>query len=226
MAFKIYEFANTKECNLALVKALDILIRQNIKENAYTHLSLSGGKSPLAFFELLSQQNWQWQKISLSLVDERVVNPDSDESNAKFLKKYLLQNYACQAQFTPLLENANLDPKELVNLANASYKQPDFAVLGMGLDGHTASLFSDADEFENALHTDDNIVLTSPKNAPYQRLSMSFAALNKCKKVFLSIAGSSKHEIFNKAVLAENRSLPISYILHSRKVECDVYYSK
>ncbi|MCX2683805.1 6-phosphogluconolactonase [Campylobacter sp. MIT 21-1685] len=225
MAFKIYEFADATKCNFALIEALHILCSQSIKEKDYARLNLSGGKSPLAFFKLLSQQKWQWSKMYLSLVDERIVECNSDESNAHFLEKYLLQNFAVEAHFTPLLENPNLSPQELLNVANKSYKQPDFAVLGMGLDGHTASLFSEADEFENALQTDENIVLINPKNAPYQRLSMSFAALFKCKKLFLSIAGAQKREIFDKAALSKNKSLPLSYILHSKEVECDVYFA-
>lgn len=226
MAFHLYEFSNTEECNLSLVSWLSEFLKEQILLKDEVFLALSGGKSPVTFFNLLSQTNLTWKKIYISLVDERIVPLTSEDSNSALVKKHLLQNSAKEAFFIPILEDPALSKELLLQFANKNYKQPDLAILGMGLDGHTASLFPEADEFRFALESEDNIVLTTPKNAPYQRLTMGLKALEKTKRLILILQGEEKRRIFEEASLAINPKLPVSYILHSRKVECDVYYSK
>ncbi|WP_233704092.1 6-phosphogluconolactonase [Helicobacter mesocricetorum] len=224
--FQFYEFASTKECNTALITAILELINKLLLDKDRVHLAFSGGKSPIAFLEMLSKQECNWKRCNVSLVDERIVDLSSEESNARLIKTYFLQNSAKNSHFTPFFEDLNLSLEALVENANACYHQPDIAILGMGLDGHTASLFAEADEFQMALETACNIVLINPKNAPYKRLSMSLSALKKCKKLFLCIATEEKYLVFNEAIKGLNQKIPISYILHSREVMCDVYFSK
>lgn len=226
MAFHLYEFSNTKECNLSLVSYLSELLKEQILLKDKVFLALSGGKSPVAFFNLLSQAKLEWKKIYISLVDERIVSLTSEDSNSALVKNHLLQNLAQNAHFISILEDPSLSKELLLEFANKHYKQADLAILGMGLDGHTASLFPEAYEFKNALKSEQNIVLITPKNAPYQRLSMSLKALEKTKRLILTLKGEDKREVFEEACLGINPKLPISYILHSKKVDCDVYYSK
>ena len=235
MSFEIYEFANSEEKDYALAKnfaalikgSLEILRLRGLQDSLV--LAFSGGKSPIVFLNHLSKEKLQWEKCYISLVDERIVNTEHEDSNTKLLHTHLLENHAKNAAFIPMLKNEwqeSLQIDEIVKLANTGYKQPDFAILGMGNDGHTASLFSNAKEFEYAITTEDNIVSTTPKDAPYQRLSLSLNALQKCKKLFLSISGEEKFAILQEALKGINPLLPISYIFHSRKVCCDVYYSR
>lgn len=222
MSFTLLSFATQASCNEALNLAFLTELKTLLAQKDKAIFALSGGKSPQIFLQNLSQQEFAWNKCTISLVDERVASPTHEDSNAAFIRKNFLQNSAQRANFIPLLENANENLESLVQKANASFIQPDFALLGMGLDGHTASLFLDAKEFNKALKTEQNIIATSPTKAPHKRLSMSLASLEKCKKLFLLIAGKDKGKVFKEA--CENLELPISYILHSRKVQCDVYY--
>ena len=228
MAFRIYEFENSDLCEDSLVETLTGLIKDYTSQKGFINLAFSGGKSPINLFVKLSKADLNWQKCNISLVDERILPQSHADSNAGRVEKYFLQNKAKLAQFNPLIKNfnENLNSNDFVESANSFYQQPDLAVLGMGLDGHTASLFPKAKEFANALKCVQNIVLINPTEAPYQRLSMSLNALQSCKKLFLFIVGKDKKEIFDRASLKENADFPISFILHSRKVQCDVYYSK
>lgn len=226
MAFHLYEFSNTEECNLSLVSWLSEFLTEQISLKDEVFLTLSGGKSPVAFFNLLSQAKLAWKKIYISLVDERIVSLTSKDSNSALVKNHLLKNLAQNAHFISILKDPSSSKELLLEFANKNYKQADLAILGMGLDGHTASLFPEACEFKNALESEQNIVLITPKNAPYQRLSMSLKALEKTKKLILTLKGEDKRKIFEEACLGINSKLPISYILHSKKVDCDVYYSK
>lgn len=226
MAFKLYYFEDVRECNFALAKAIVSSIKKYLLIKDRVNLAFSGGKSPINFLEMLNQEDCAWDRCNISLVDERIVNLDDENSNTRLIATHFLKNLAKKSHFQAYFENPNIPLDELVDKANAYYKQPDIAILGMGLDGHTASLFPEAEEFEWALKTKQNIVLISPKNAPYKRLSMSLSALEKCKELFLSIATEEKLKVFRQALKEINPKFPISYILHSRKVMCNVYFSK
>ncbi|MBZ7936535.1 6-phosphogluconolactonase [Campylobacter sp. B0100352/1] len=226
MAFKMHEFSDLESCNKALVEAVTLSIEQILSAKQNVNLAFSGGKSPVLFLEMLSKKDCAWDKCNVSLVDERIVDLNHEDSNARLIKMHFLKNLAQKAHFSPFFEDCKLSLEDLVENANKIYNQPDIAILGMGGDGHTASLFPEADEFDFALTTQKSIVLTTPKNAPYKRLSMSLSALEKCNKLFLSIATKEKQLVFNEAAKGLNPKFPISYILHSEKVMCDVYFSK
>ncbi len=110
-------------------------------------LAVSGGSTPKLFFQALSKSALDWDKITVTLIDERFVAPSSPRSNQGLVESNLLQNAARRAKFVPLYNGAD-DPEEGARLAGeALAKAPwplDVAVLGMGNDGHTASIFPDA----------------------------------------------------------------------------------
>lgn len=231
MAFEFYEFLNGEECSGFLAQNFAGFAERRILERGFVNLAFSGGRSPVDFFEKLSRVDLTWEKTYISLVDERMVLDHHQDSNARLIRDHLLQNQASTAHLIPLVQDlcddaGVLDTRKVLEFASRSYRQPDFAVLGMGVDGHTASLFPCAVELENALKTDENIVLVTPKNAAHTRLSMSLRALEGCQRLFLLIAGEEKRKIFDQAAFEKKMELPISFILHSRKVQCDVYYSR
>ncbi len=220
------EFDSSNKADLALANAVSAALNELIGQNGSAVLAVSGGRSPIGFFRILSECELAWDRVLIGLVDERIVELSSEDSNTKLLKTHLLQNRASAARFIPILSDANLCEDALLDYANSHFKQPDIVILGMGEDGHTASLFADAPQFQNAIKTTENIVLTTPKNAPYKRLSLSFEAIFKAKFVFLSISGESKKSVFDKASLKADENLPISLILTSKRIECETYYSK
>ncbi|WP_233711342.1 6-phosphogluconolactonase [Helicobacter salomonis] len=192
------------------------------------HIAFSGGKSPIPFLEYLAGLTW-WDEYTLGLVDDRIVPPDHEDSNARLIHRHFLDKvrskFNIDVPFTPLVTDASLPPEMILQKALESYKQPDLALLGMGLDGHTASLFPDAPEYEHALSTAEPLVLTTPQNAPHKRISMSLRALESCKETWLLISGEEKRRVFDEASRGINSQLPISYILHSEKVSCNVFYT-
>ncbi|WP_120950970.1 6-phosphogluconolactonase [Helicobacter sp. L8] len=198
--------------------------------NKTAYLAFSGGKSPIPFLERLVGEDVAWDRCALSLVDDRIVPPDHKDSNALLIHRHFLDKvrskFKIEAPFTPLVTDASLPPEMILAKALESYKQPDLALLGMGLDGHTASLFSDAPEYEHALSTTQPLVLTTPQNAPHKRISMSLHALESCKETWLLISGEEKRRVFDEAAKGINPKLPISFILHSKKVNCHVFYTR
>ncbi|BDQ29611.1 6-phosphogluconolactonase [Helicobacter ailurogastricus] len=221
--FKLYTFKTPLESAQALAIEIATQLRRMLSIKEQVGLALSGGKSPTAFLQALSQVSLEWRKCRISLVDERVLPLTDPESNALLIHTHFLQNKAQIAPFTPLVLDSSLSTQELLKYAKASYTQPDLAVLGMGADGHTASLFACASEYENALNSQEPIVATTPKNAPFKRLSMSLSALENCQVLFLLISGAEKKAVFERAAQALEPSLPISHLLNSHKVVCHVY---
>ncbi len=194
----------------------------------HVRMAFSGDKTLTPLLKALAEINSWWEGFSICLADECVVDRDHEESGARLIEEHFLKR--CRARFcvplpfTPLVCDATLPLETIFQEALSQYQQPDLALLGMGADGHIASLFPDAPEYEHAMSTTQPLVLTTSKNDPFKRLGMSLSALENCKSVFLFTTGEEKGAMFDLAKKQINPQLPISYILHSEKVECFVFY--
>jgi 6-phosphogluconolactonase len=207
----------------ALAAAVAQALAEPAQARARRTLALSGGTSPRRFFEHLARTPVDWTTVDLTLVDDRWVAEHDAASNAALLRATLLSG-AAGAHFLPLVETAR-DPVQHVAALNsdARYRQPDVAVLGMGEDGHTASLFADAPEWAAALATRDRYVLVHPGAAPHARVSLSMDALIHTRRLFLLISGTRKLEVLQQAVAGPNNNA-ISKLANHEGVQIDVYW--
>ena len=135
---------------------------QQTLEHACVHkgqasFMVSGGSTPAPLYQRLSRRVLSWQKVNVALVDERWVEPDSTSSNQAFIQKTLLQHNAADCHFTGL--NSGLDTHKASYICGAEQANDDYqnlpnpwnlTILGMGNDGHTASIFPDAQGSEQA----------------------------------------------------------------------------
>ena len=211
-------------------------VAQNLRDTLATQnratLAVSGGKSPIAFFQALSQQDLDWARVNITLVDERIVPTHHADSNTGLVRQHLLQHRAAAAQWLPMIDDAASEGS-LKNTADAvafalrHYTQPDVLVLGMGGDGHTASIFPQAPQFADAVRADypQPLLHTTPITAPYERISMTLAAIVATPHVYLAIAGADKRRVYEAAAQAQRAQYPISYVLHSQKVNAHVFYN-
>ncbi len=204
----------------AICEHLKSYITESKKERIT--LAVSGGKSPIALLQKLSQMDLPWHNIDITLVDDRFIDETNIDSNAHLVKRYLLQNNAEVANFIHLISDENNIENSISN-ANNAIKNIDIAILGMGEDGHTASIFPDCPELINALETQQTYIITNPQNAKYQRIGLSMHALKKIPCLILSINGKIKHEVLIKANLQKDLHYPISYLLESRN-DIQVYW--
>ena len=181
-------------------------------------LVVSGGRSPVAFFQNLSKQKLEWSKVVVTLADERWVPVEHADSNAGLLKQHLLQGPAAKAKFLSLysaaanLEDAALQADRLLGELPAI----DVLVLGMGDDGHTASLFPNSPNLTEALQPDGTRrcwPMLAP-TVPHQRLTMSRALLATANYTVLSISGSSKLTTLSAALASDDvAAMPIRAFL-------------
>jgi 6-phosphogluconolactonase len=193
-------------------------------QSAHATLAVSGGTSPRPFLQTLSQEALDWAHIDVTLVDDRWV-PESDAaSNARLVRETLLQNAGAAAYFLPLVDtSASLDAHVAALNADARRGLPDVAVLGMGEDGHTASIFADAPEWDFAISTPRPFVAVHPGNAPHARVSWSLNALKQVDRLFLLIAGERKLEVLQQAAAAQQKNA-ISMLANDKGVRLDVYW--
>lgn len=193
-------------------------LRAAISARGDATLVVSGGRSPVSFFQSLAKQGLDWSKVTVTLADERWVPVEHADSNAGLLKQYLLQGPAAKARFLSLysaaanLEDAALQADRLLGELPAI----DVLVLGMGDDGHTASLFPNSPNLSDALQPNGTRrcwPMLAP-TVPHQRLTMSRALLSTANYTVLSIAGSSKLTTLSAALASDDiAAMPIRAFL-------------
>ncbi|MGY2291948.1 6-phosphogluconolactonase [Pseudomonas sp. SDO528_S397] len=193
-------------------------LRTAISARGEAVLVVSGGRSPVAFFEHLAKQGLDWSKVTITLADERWVPVEHADSNAGLLKKHLLQGPAAKARFLSLYSvAANLeDAAEQADRLLAELPAIDVLVLGMGDDGHTASLFPGSPNLADALASDGTRrcwPMLAP-TVPHQRLTMSRALLATARYTVLSVSGSSKLNTLSAALASDDvAAMPVRAFL-------------
>ncbi|CAG2146372.1 6-phosphogluconolactonase [Cupriavidus plantarum] len=197
-----------------------------IQAKGWAVLAVSGGKSPVPMFERLRYRPIRWDAVTVTLVDERAVPPDHADSNGALVRNTLLREAAALAAFVPAIADAAeaVQPARAVERLNAAYQQPDVVVLGMGEDGHTASLFPDAPELQLALsEPQPGYVVTHPASAPHARVTLNLAALLAAERTFLAIAGEKKGAVLAQALEGPTPSLPVSLVLARHRHGVDIF---
>jgi 6-phosphogluconolactonase len=207
-------------------------LRSGIAARGHAVLAVSGGKSPIALFQQLRTQPLEWTSVHVVLVDERCVPHDHMDSNTALVQKHLMQDAAAAATFTAFFDGRpdTTEPAALNalvqagNLRLAALPWPiDVAVLGMGEDGHTASLFPGAPGLETALKSNGPLAWVIPATAPHARLTLTLPALLASRELALSIAGSSKLAVYQQALKKADPSLPVSLVLNQHQTPVSVW---
>ena len=176
-------------------------------------LIVPGGSTPGALFEALSHQAQDWPRVSVGLTDERWVPPGSPSSNETLVRDRLLRNAASDAHLVGLWQNVAL-PEQALALNDMQYgklaRPFDVVVLGMGGDGHVASLFPGDPDLASKLDPacPQLCVTGTAPVLPTERLSLSLAALAGCRRLVLMITGDEK-----LAVLRSRGDLPVHAVL-------------
>jgi len=214
-----HELKNAEQLAQRLAADVAERLRAAIAGKGGAVLVVSGGRSPVAFFQALAKQALDWPKITVSLADERWVPVEHADSNEGLVARYLLQGPAAKARFFGLYRNAaNLDAAALAaDQALAELPPIDVLVLGMGDDGHTASLFPDSPNLEEGLKADGTrrcLPMLAP-SVPHQRLSLTRRLLATAGFTALSVQGAGKLATLRAALAGDDLAqMPIRAFLH------------
>ncbi|WP_192985720.1 6-phosphogluconolactonase [Pseudomonas sp. EggHat1] len=201
------------------VRVADAL-RQAITSRGKATLVVSGGRSPVPFFEALAQQQLPWAQVLVSLADERWVPVNHAGSNEALVRRHLLRGPAAEARFLSLYQVAGSleQAAELADAAVAELVPIDVLVLGMGDDGHTASLFPHSPNLHQALQPDcaRRVLPMLAPSEPAQRLTLTLPVLASARLPLLAIQGQAKLNTLSAALMpGETAQLPIRAFLNS-----------
>lgn len=197
-------FASRMALADALAQATAAALEARVKAHGRAMLAVSGGTTPILFFEALSQVNLDWSRVVVTLVDERWVPEDNSRSNAALVRRHLLVAHAAKAQFVPLYNGAATAEQGRAERESVLSTQPlplAASVLGMGEDGHTASFFPGGDHLSAALNPESERLLetmTAP-GAGEPRITLTLPVLQKADFLALHIEGERKREVLTRA---------------------------
>lgn len=210
-------------------------LRDGLARRGQALLIVSGGNTPVPFFERLSLAELAWSQVSVTLADERWVPPSHADSNARLVQRHLLQGPAAQARWLPLVNSVPTPAEGQPALEHALADLPwpaDVLVLGMGGDGHTASLFPHDAALPQALDEREDaprsVAVAAPErpNVPVPRISLSRRALLDARLIALHIVGADKWKLLHQVLEpGPVEDFPIRLALHQTQVPCHVFHA-
>ena len=224
MPVTIREFASAAAAAEALAATVAAILAQAIRQRGAAVLAVAGGRTPVPFLSALFGVELDWARVTLVPTDDRWVPADSPDSNLGLLTALSTNRPAAQVHLVPLA--AGLSPPEAEAAAAADrlagLTDPfDAVILGMGDDGHVASLFPG-----HPLSATDGgacVAGTAPV-PPYRRISLTLDRLLKSRSLFLLIGGGCKRRLFDKARTDEGCDLPVSAVMRRSAVPLDVFW--
>lgn len=187
----------------ALADRVAAMLRHTLGCRDAASLVVSGGRSPAAFLRALGQRKLDWSRVTVTLADERWVPPGHPDSNAGMVKANLLQGSAAAASFVPLYggeEDPAVGVASCIERLHAVPRPFDVVVLGMGEDGHFASLFPGVAGLENLLAASaPALAAVVPPLAAHPRMTLTLPALLDARNVLLQINGARKRAVIEEA---------------------------
>lgn len=229
--YTLNEFDQKETLDNDLANKVANILATAIADNGKASLAVSGGSTPKGFFKALSQKDLAWDKVTITLADERWVPMNDEASNTRLVHENLLQNKAQAATFFHLVNGEHLTAEILTDLnlaAKVKLLPFDVLILGMGEDGHTASLFPCSDEIEQALSisNEDSLIKVIPKSAPHQRISFTFSHLIQSKNIILHVCGEGKKTVLAKANAdTDIMNMPIRAFLQHSQASTEIYWA-
>ena len=218
-----HAFPDRESLDQALAACVVSRLQQGITERGTAHLVVSGGSTPIHLFSILADADVEWGRVVVLLADERWVQVDHEDSNERLVRQTLLTGKAKSAQFLSLLPSPDDKITNISGLSTLLRSLPRFDVvlLGMGEDAHTASLFPCSTALREGLTTEQGALITRPRNAPHQRVSMSKRRLQATEHGVIHIVGERKKTVLELARKSEDETrYPISAFLGPAGFDC------
>lgn len=225
---QLHHFATSQHLNADFAQRIISIVQQAITERGHAYLAVSGGRTPQALFEYLSTTDLDWQHVTITLADDRWLAASEQDSNERLVNSVLLQNNAAAAQFISLVTTDAKAEEGVAEVCRRFAAVPEFdvVILGMGEDGHTASLFPCSAELAKGQSTQQAALAVNPTTAPYPRVSLSQSRLLQSRHLFLHLVGSGKLKVLNQAMADDNaQQMPIRAFLHHPCVDVQVMFA-
>jgi 6-phosphogluconolactonase len=228
---KRHEYASRDDLAEALAISVSGVLAGGISTRGSAVLVVSGGSTPARFFQHLSRCEIEWDKVTIVLVDERIVPADHDRANAKLVAEKLMVNHAAAAQFAPFVVAAET-PEQCAAQSSVQLEQLtrhiDALILGMGTDGHTASFFPGGDNLSAALdlQSDAAVVAMRAQGAGEPRLTLTLPVILSAHFLALHIEGTEKQAVLNEALSGDDvNHMPIRAVFQNTKKPIEIFWA-
>jgi len=229
---RIKQYESREQQAIALAEQVASCLQQAFQADGVMRLAVPGGTTPAPFMRALSQQDLDWEALLITLTDERQVPFSHERSNALLLEQNFLQ-YVQGAQFIPLFHEGQAQGG--IQQVNADLRADGLplssCVLGMGTDGHFASLFPSAEQLEEGLdtHNPAAALVVTGQDLPEPRVSLSLSALLSAPELHLLISGAEKLQVIEQAqanIEADHaRRLPVEALLRAAGKKLTIHYA-
>ena len=226
-----WEYDDAAELAEAIAGDIGFIVESALDARGDCVLALSGGKTPVPAYEKLAKAKLNWKKVTIVPVDDRLVDVTDPASNVGMLAKTFLPK---GGRVMPLSAE-NKDYKAAGNAADARLQDlhwpPDLVLLGMGDDGHTASIFPgpdleaalDAPKVRRAIGVMPDPL---PKDAPYPRVTLTRAAILSSRSLMVVVTGAAKRKVLEKAISdGAGSKLPIGRVLAELDQPIDIHWA-
>ena len=226
-----WEYDSLDELADAVAGDVGFIIESAVDARDASLIAVPGGKTGPAIFRKLAAQKLPWKKMTIIPTDDRLVAVDSELSNVRELARAFLP---LGARVVPLTSEAAGDYKLAGNAADARLQDlswpPDLVWLGMGADGHVASIFPGADlqaalDAPKARRAIGTMPEQLPEEAPVARVTLTRAAILSARTVLITITGQQKRDVLEQAIADGHSSrLPVGRVLAEAEQPIDIHW--
>lgn len=215
-------YKTREDLETALFREITIKIQLSIEEFGDARILLSGGSTPKALYAKIAEAPIDWSKVTIGLVDDRNVDLSSEYSNERMLRETFLKEGQTGPKILGMV-GEKMTPSKIEKRYAKFFERIDYTLLGMGNDGHTASLFPGDMPSEASLrNSDKGIIFTTAPSFPNERISCSRGLIVSSHSIGLMIIGAQKLSVLEES---EQHMLPIGYFTNACQ-QLTTYYSK
>ena len=218
---KLIEYPDREMMMIDLANQLAGELAECLVNHPHASFAVPGGTTPGPIFDTLSGADLHWDRIHVLLTDERWVPETHDRSNTRLVRERLLTSRASMAEFIPLYAETEAPEDAIDELAAGIASELPISVLllGMGTDGHIASLFPGADRLTDALddHAPPLMAMRAP-GAPEPRITLTAPVLARAMSTHIVIAGAEKRATLERARQSRRQEMPVRVVWNDATV--------
>lgn len=224
MIYKNREIIVLKSLEQIIGRAVEMwtgIAENAVKDRGFFTAALSGGRTPVRLYQTLGENtSLPWNRTHIFIVDERFVPFDHEDSNYRMINDTLLQHIKIPAEHIHPVTTEDDDPcysaekyeQDIISFfkkSGSNVPRFDLILLGLGDDGHTASLFPETPALKETLHLTASV--TPPGKFKKERITLTFPAINNAEHIIFLVTGDSKAEVVRE-VIETDSSLPAAMV--------------
>ena len=225
-----WEYESIDELADAVAGDVGFIIESAVDARDASLIAIPGGATGAAVYPRLAGQELRWKRVTIIPTDDRLVPMESELSNVRGMAKTFLPTGARVVPIAPAIEDYRLAG----NSADARLQDlpwpPDLVWLGMGEDGHTASIFpgpdlQDALDAPKARRAVGVMPDPLPSNAPVARVTLTRAAILSARTILITVTGDKKREVLEQAIAdGQSSRVPIGRVLAEAEQPIDIHW--